>query len=461
MGGSGSSFGTQFSGSLMEYRLWTEPLSSSVFDNHVRVPKAYNGNHYSSSYDKLAVRYQLDENKDFSNATKSTASNTAHDLSYETQTISASGFLGNFSRTLTDQEKLRVPSVGPSRRNATKIRIEDSDIPRDIEGVGSLLIDQRREKSNDDFAPLDDHSLGIYFSPVDIVNEDIIYSIADFNFDDYIGDPRDESKPIYKDLRDLRREYFKRYDMSNNFFDYLRILQFYDSSVYETLRQFVPARAKTSVGVLIEPNILERSKQIVNTETEFENTFYENANEFEQGILATRYVTGSDDNYFETSGEYTTYGGEINLGIFDTGSSLGFLNARSLMKLNVIDKRTEFGTLYATASITSGSHNNIFTEVLQPNISGGRISEKNEEREYFYSSSLSASIGPGVAYSSSFKKSDVESMAVSTNLFRAFYQGTILTRDNTIDGEEPIIVNEVAPTVLKTQDSETSKLRTE
>ena len=154
--------------------------------------------------------------------------------------------------------------MGPSRRNATMIRIEDSDIPRDIEGVGSLLIDQRREKSNDDFAPLDDHSLGIYFSPVDIVNEDIIYSIADFNFDDYIGDPRDESKPIYKDLRDLRREYFKRYDMSNNFFDYLRILQFYDSSVYETLRQFVPARAKTSVGVLIEPNILERSKQIVN-----------------------------------------------------------------------------------------------------------------------------------------------------------------------------------------------------
>ena len=34
---------TQFSGSLMEYRLWSEPLSSSVFDNHVRTPKAYNG----------------------------------------------------------------------------------------------------------------------------------------------------------------------------------------------------------------------------------------------------------------------------------------------------------------------------------------------------------------------------------------------------------------------------------
>jgi hypothetical protein len=52
-------------------------------------------------------------------------------------------------------------------------------------------------------------------------------------------------------------------------------------------------------------------------------------------------------------------------------------------------------------------------------------------------------------------------MAVDTVLFRAFYQGTSLTRDNTIDGEEPVIVNEVAPTVLKTQDSDTSKLKVE
>ena len=462
LGGSGSSFGTQFTGSLMEYRLWSEPLSSSIFDNHVRTPKAYNGNHYSSSYDKLLVRYQLDENKDFSNATKSTASNTAHDLSYETQTISASGFTGNFSRTLTDQEKLRVPNIGPNRRNATKIRIEDTTIEADELGnTLPLMVDKRREKSNDDFAPLDDNSLGVYFSPTDIVNEDITYSIADFNFDDYIGDPRDQSKPIYKDLRDLRREYFKRYDMTNNFFDYLRILEFYDSSVFDTMKQLIPARAKTRMGILIEPNILERSKQVLNPSTEFTNRYYENADHFGQGILVTRYITGSNDNYFEASGEYTTYGGDINLAFFDTGSSLGFLNNRSLMVLDDIDKRSEYGTLYATASIVSGSHNNIFTEVLQPNITGSTLSKKVNVKEYYYSSSLSASIGPTHAYSSSFLQSDVESMAVDTVLFRAFYQGTLLTRDNTIDGEEPVIVNEVAPTVLKTQDSDTSKLKVE
>ena len=461
LGGSGSSFGNQFTGSLMEYRLWSEPLSSSVFDNHVRTPKSYNGNSYSSSFDELLVRYQLDENKNLSSS--ATASNTAHDLSLytEPQSVDVVGFTGNFSRTLVDQEKLRVPSLGPTRRNATKIRIEDSDIPKDINGSGSLLVDKRREQSNDDFAPLDDHSLGIYFSPVDIVNEDIMYSIADFNFDDYIGDPRDQYRPFYKDLRDLRKEYFKRYDMSNNFFDYLRILEFYDSSIYDTILQLVPARAKTSIGVLIEPNILERNKQVIGQRPEFENTFFENAGEYDTGILITRYITGSNDNYFETSGEYTTYGGDINLAFFDTGSSLGFLNNRSIMILDGIDKRGEYGTTYATASVTLGSHNNIFTEVLQPNITGSRLSQTYEVKEFFYSSSLSASIGPTLAYSSSFKPSDVESMAVSTNLFRAFYQGNILTRDNSIDGEEPVIVNEVAPTVLKTQDSDISKLRTD
>ena len=89
------------------------------------------------------------------------------------------------------------------------------------------------------------------------------------------------------------------------------------------------------------------------------------------------------------------------------------------------------------------------------------MSEKGQIEEFFYSSSFSASIGPTLAYSSSFTESDVESMALSTGLFRAFVQGIKITNDNSIDGEDAVIINEVAPTVLKTQDSDTSKLRTE
>ena len=108
-----------------------------------------------------------------------------------------------------------------------------------------------------------------------------------------------------------------------------------------------------------------------------------------------------------------------------------------------------------------GTSNKIFTEVLQPNITASRTSEVNEEKRYFYSSSLSASIGTSVAYSHSFVESDFQSVAHDSSLFRTFYIGTKLTRDNTIDGKEPIEVNQVSPTTIVTQDSDITKLRTD
>ena len=461
IGGSGSAFGANtFTGSLMEFRVWSEPLSSSVFDNHVRAPKAYNGNSISSSYDDLLVRYELNDNKNLQSSP--TLSNAAHLLTYESGPSGSdvNGFTGNFSRTLVDQEKLRVPDIGGNRRNATKIRIEDTTIPSDDNGNKVLSYDIRKEKSSDDFAPIDSNKLGIYFAPTDVVNEDIMYSVADFDFDDYIGDPRDEFKLNYKDLRSVRREYFKRYQRTNNFWDYLRILSFYDSSVFTQVKNLVPARANASVGVLIEPNILERNKQIIGDKPEFDNRYYENAGEFDEGIKITRYITGSDDNYFEASGEYNTYDGLINLNN-STGSSLGFLNQRSLMVLDALDPRSEFGSLYATASVSQGTSNKIFTETLQPNLTASRVSENNEEKVFFYSSSYSASIGTTLSYSSSFITSDVQSVASDSPLFRTFYLGTKLTRDNTIDGKEPIEVNQVSPTSIVTQDSDITKLRTD
>ena len=452
LGGDGNSFGTQFSGSLMEYRLWSEPLSSTVFDNHVRSPKTYNGNSHSSSYDELLVRYELNDNR---NIATFGVTSSAHLKSYEQYSVDTDGFTGNFSRNIVDQEKLKVPNVGPSRRNATKIRIDNSY------KQGTIFNDKRvlwETPSIDKFTK-DDNKLGVYFSPTDVVNEDIIYSIADFNFDDYIGDPRDQKKYFYKDLRQIRREYFKRYWGTNNFWDYLRILKFYDSSIFDALESLLPAKANSTLGVLIEPNILERSKQVIGRDVEFDNKYFENAGHFGEGIKVTRYITGSNDNYFETSGEYTTYNSEINLAYFDTGSSLGFLNNRSLVKLDTIDKKSEFGSLYATASVTLGGTNTIFTETLQPNITASRISERNQIQRFFYATPKDALINN--PNSSSFEPAEFQSMAYDSSLFRLFVEGIKITRDNSIDGEEPVIVNEVAPTLLKTKDSEVVKLKVE
>ena len=454
IGGTGTAFESQFSGSLMEFRLWSEPLSQSIFDNHVRTPKAYNGNYFSSSYDNLLLRLPLDDNRNLS--TNPTASNVSHLTTYSGN-ISGSnvnGFTGNFSKTLVDMEQFRVPNVGPSRRNATKIRLENTTL------TGVLNPNRRREVSSYDTAPIDSNKLDVYFSPVDVVNEDIVYSIADFNFDDYIGDPRDEFKPTYKDLKNLRDEYFKRYSNSNNFWDYLRILSYYDSSVFTQLKQLVPARAKSTMGVLIEPNILERSKQIIGKKPEFDNRYYENANAFQEGIQVTRFISGSPDNVVSTFGSYDTYNGEIKGNEF-SGSNLGTLGVPSLVHLNKLNPKQEFGSLYATASVELFGPNKVFSETLNPIISGSRLAEHNDEYEYYYNTEANANRGPLYADSSSFKRSDVQSIAYSTNLYRAFYQGTLLTKDNTIDGKEPIEVNQVQPTTITTQDSDISKLRTE
>ena len=111
----------------MEYRLWGEPLSQSVFDNHVRAPKAYNGNYYSSSYNELLLRLPLDENINLTGSnTALTASNFAHNknlYNIPNGLITGSAinnFADNSYRSVVDQEKFKVPDVGPRRRNATK-----------------------------------------------------------------------------------------------------------------------------------------------------------------------------------------------------------------------------------------------------------------------------------------------------------------------------------------------------
>ena len=389
-------------------------------------------------------------------------SSTQHIRTYETASQQVFGFTGNKFRTVVDQAKLRVPNVGPNRRNATKIRIEDNTLK-----VGtSLSPDVRNEQSSQDFAPIDSNKLGIYFSPTDVINEDIVHSIADLSLDDLIGDPRDEFKYSYKTLGNLQRDYFKRYNsQTNNFFDYLRILSFYDSSVFTQVRQLLPARANSTLGVLIEPNILERTKEVIGKQPEFDNRVFANAQDFDDGIMVTRTnLENNESNFSTANSSYDTYNGTLNLAI-TSGSDLGFLNTPSKLRvLGENDRRLGFGTTYLNASGDVSLKN--FTDALVPIISGSRLSETKEIEELFFPNALSASYANYApnpkfyANSSSFKAADVESIADSNNLFRSFYQGTKNTRETTFDKKEPIEVLIVSPTKIVTQDSDISKLKT-
>ena len=293
------------------------------------------------------------------------------------------------------------------------------------------------------------------------------------NMDDLIGDPRDQYKHKYTSLDKTQRDYWRKYARTNNFWDYMRIINFFDNTIWKQIQGLIPARANANLGLLIEPNILERSKQVIGRElTDLELLYYENASEFNDGIqLSSRISSSASPNPFSLSGEYRNYEAEIDLSGTSMSGSLGSLGLPSLVKLGEIDPRTEFGTTYATASITFGELETTFEETVQPFITGSRMSEHNEIKRPYYTSSISVSIANGYGYhtryngmyqySASFEPAPFQSAAYESTLFRTFVKGELLTKDNTIDGKDPIETTITTPTRLVTQEPGESKLKVE
>ena len=112
-----------------------------------------------------------------------------------------------------------------------------------------------------------------------------------------------------------------------------------------------------------------------------------------------------------------------------------------------------------------------FEETVQPFITASRLSEHNDIKVPYYTSSLSDSIAKGYGYhtefngnyqfSASFERSSFTSVALDSSLFRLFYKGSNLTKDNTIDGLDPVEITITTPTKLVTQEPGDSKLKVE
>ena len=56
------------------------------------------------------------------------------------------------------------------------------------------------------------------------------------------------------------REYWQKYPNKNDFTAYIRLISAFDFSVFDQIRQTLPARVNEILGVVVEPNVLERSK---------------------------------------------------------------------------------------------------------------------------------------------------------------------------------------------------------
>lgn len=119
---------------------------------------------------------------------------------------------------------------------------------------------KRDSKYTDDIHPVE-----VGFSPTDNINRFIISksladpALANFNIDDYIGDPRDLTTDKYDDLYTIGEEVLGNLPQYN-VFEFVRLIKFFDNTIFRMIKDFIPARSIADTGIIIKPNILNRSK---------------------------------------------------------------------------------------------------------------------------------------------------------------------------------------------------------
>lgn len=157
-----------------------------------------------------------------------------------------------------------TPFYGPSVEftgSLSKIRIYNTDtvVTGSTLSRHTSVVNPGRDYSTDL------HTVEIGFSPTDSLNNYIIShpSMSSFDLDEYIGDPRLAYSSSYKSLDDLAELVFTSNDTflePYDVFDFVRLIKFFDNSIFRVLKEFLPARSNIDTGIIIKPHLLDRSK---------------------------------------------------------------------------------------------------------------------------------------------------------------------------------------------------------
>jgi len=106
-------------------------------------------------------------------------------------------------------------------------------------------------------------NIEVGFSPSNTINNYISASgVLAGGIDQYIGNPGYAASSSYVALNTLRDSYFQNnYTKKHSVWEYIRLIKFYNNGLFKAIKDFVPARADVSTGIIIKSHMLERNKQ--------------------------------------------------------------------------------------------------------------------------------------------------------------------------------------------------------
>jgi len=260
-----------FSGSFQEYRFYNEPLNIDSFRDHVMYPYSIDSNGINTAPDTLIFRASL-------GGELYTSSISIHPKitgSWEiTQSfITDSNFSFNSPPVfVNNKEHVYINQFPAGIKNRISNKIIQENIVLPYSGSNETNIPQNTILSpfisvqqdvyeSSSYTP-DIDLVEIAFSPQNEINNDIAGQLGYFNLGEYIGDPRLVATPAesYPELNALRNYYFEKYTSNYNIWDYIRLIKYFDNSLFKMVQDWIPARTALSSGIVIKQTTLERNK---------------------------------------------------------------------------------------------------------------------------------------------------------------------------------------------------------
>lgn len=133
------------------------------------------------------------------------------------------------------------------------------------------------------------NAVEITFSPQNDI-DDYIKSQGNFSIGTYIGNPAQTFLPYYPNL-------YSRADTllsANNDLKptaYIRLIKYFDNSLFNMIKDFVPARTNLKSGITVKPHLLNRSKY-VQPQVFFSSSIY-------NGLIDTAFIEGGTGGTFD------------------------------------------------------------------------------------------------------------------------------------------------------------------
>ncbi len=373
----------RFNGFIQELRYWSVPLSLTDFMNHTLNPLSYELGSITSSYSSLIFRVPLGNDLQISGSNNVFS---IHPTFGKTGSFDLSGGVTSSYATIvgnvlyddtTSFYYLNSGNVGYNKPVNDKIRILTQD-----EVSGSTLSLYTKVFQNPEIKLTKDiNVLEVALSPQDQINSDIIAQLGYFNIDDYIGDPRESGSVEYRDLRTLREFYFQKYSSRYNLFDFIRLIKYYNNSIFKMIKDFVPARTNTSTGIVVKSHALERSKvKRFEPVPSFNNNLSESINLM--FISGGSGVTMRDDLLYGYTSSISTLSGSL---LFNNNKSWErFTGELSGSKIVITDQSLQNNNIYvyASSSINRVNFDHSDFNVTLNNVSSSRLSNNKFDTDY-------------------------------------------------------------------------------